>query len=351
MRGLVKYILCIAAGNVLLLWMFCLPKDLFEDASYSTVVEDCHGNLLGARIADDGQWRFQICDTLPDKFMTALVEFEDRRFYDHNGVSIRSLARALHQNMKNGRVVSGGSTISMQVIRLSRYYRQQRSSACNRRTLWVKAAECFMATRLETRYTKEEILRLYASHAPFGGNVVGVDAALWRYLGSDEFEMSWAEAATLAVLQNSPSSITPWKNRQALLEKRNRLLVRLCNSGHISQDECDVAIEEPLIDHPYPMPQSAPHLVEWHNKVNHGRKIRTAVELELQRQVDDITLRWSKELRLTGAHDLAAVIIDVKSGEIVAYCGNADMDYERAGKWVDITRAPRSSGSILKPLL
>lgn len=351
MRELVKYILCITAGYVLLLWVFCLPEDLFEEARYSTVVEDCHGNLLGARIADDGQWRFPVCDTLPQKFVTALIEFEDRRFYDHNGVSLRSLARALQQNVKNGRVVSGGSTISMQVIRLSRYYRQQHSSGRDRRTLWTKAVECFMATRLEVRYSKEEILRLYASHAPFGGNVVGVDAALWRYLGSDECEMSWAEAATLAVLQNSPSYITPWKNRQALLEKRNRLLVRLCNSGHISQDECDIAIEEPLLDHPCPMPQFAPHLVEWHNKVNHGKKTRTAVDLELQKQVDDITLRWSQELRLSGAHDLAAVIIDVKSGEIVAYCGNADMGYERSGKWVDIARAPRSSGSILKPLL
>ena len=342
MREFIKYILCITAGYVLLLWVFCLPKDLFEDVNYSTVVEDCHGNLLGARIADDGQWRFPVCDTLPKKFVTALIEFEDRRFYSHNGVSFRSLARAAQQNVRSGRVVSGGSTISMQVIRLSRR---------GDRNLWTKLVECFMATRLEARYSKAEILRLYASHAPFGGNVVGVDAALWRYLGSDECEMSWAEAATLAVLQNSPSSITPWKNRNALLEKRNRLLVRLCNSGHISQDECDMSLEEPLLEHPYPMPRFAPHLVEWHNQVNHGKKTRTAVDIELQKQVDDVTMRWSQELRLTGANDLAAVIIDVKSGEIVAYCGNADMDYERSGKWVDIARAPRSSGSILKPLL
>ena len=326
----------------MLLWLFCLPQDMFKDVRYSTVVEDCNGKLLGARIADDGQWRFPICDTLPGKFVTALIEFEDRRFYGHDGVSLRSLVRAMQQNVRNGRVVSGGSTITMQVVRLSRR---------GERNVWTKLVECFIATRLEMRYSKDEILRLYASHAPFGGNVVGIDAAMWRYLGSDECEMSWAEAATLAVLQNSPSSITPWKNRNALLEKRNRLLVRLYNSGHITEDDCEIAMEEPLLDQPYPMPQFAPHLVEWYNKVARGQKTRTSVNLELQQQVDDITLRWNQEMRLSGAHDLAAVIIDVKSGEIVAYCGNADMDYERSGKWVDIARAPRSSGSILKPLL
>lgn len=342
MRLIVRYAICSIVAVLLLLWMACLPEDLFENVCYSTVVEDCNGKLLGARIADDGQWRFPLCDTLPEKFVTALVEFEDRRFYKHGGVSLRSLARAIQQNIRNNRVVSGGSTISMQVIRLSRG---------GERTIWTKVVECFMATRLESRYSKDEILRLYASHAPFGGNVVGIDAALWRYLGSSECEMSWAEAATLAVLQNSPSAITPSKNREALLGKRNRLLVRLCDAGHITQEECQIALEEPLIELPYAMPQYAPHLVEYYNQNHHGQKITTGIDLELQKQMDDITTRWSEELRLCGAHDLAAVVIDVKTGEILAYCGNADMSYERDGKWVDIARSPRSSGSILKPIL
>ena len=337
-----SYMFCSIAAVLLLLWFFCLPEDLFEDVEYSTVVEDCNARLLGARIADDGQWRFPLCDTIPEKFAIALVEFEDRRFYEHCGVSFRSIARAVVQNLRSGRVVSGGSTVSMQVIRLSRQ---------GERTLWNKIVECFMATRLEMRYSKDEILRMYASHAPFGGNVVGIDAAMWRYLGSDQCEMSWAEAATLAVLQNSPSKITPWKNRDALMAKRNRLLVRLCESGHLSSEDCALSLEEPLLDEPFAMPQYVPHLVDWYNKVEHGKKIKTHIDLEMQRQVDAVTLRWSQELRLSGAHDLAAVIIDVRTGEVAAYCGNADMEYERDGKWVDIARAPRSSGSILKPVL
>lgn len=342
MRSLLIYTVCSIASVILLLWTFCIPDDIFENVPYSTVVEDSDGRLLGARIADDGQWRFPVCDTLPDKFAAALVEFEDRRFYEHDGVSLPSLVRALHQNIRNGRIVSGGSTISMQVIRL---YRQ------GDRTVWNKIVECFMATRLETKYSKDEILRIYASGAPFGGNVVGIDAAMWRYLGSYESDMSWAEAATLAVLQNAPSRITPWKNRDALLAKRNRLLVRLHERGYLDDDECLLSVEEPLLDEPFPMPQHVPHLVDWYNLHKHGQRIRTGVDLDLQGQVDAVTMRWSKELRLIGAHDLAAVIIDVRTGDIAAYCGNADIGYDREGKWVDIARAPRSSGSILKPIL
>lgn len=342
MRTAIIYSVCSIASVLLLLWTFCIPDNLFKGVTYSTAVEDCDGRLLGARIADDGQWRFPVCDSLPEKFATALVEFEDRRFYAHDGVSILSLARAIQQNIRNRKVVSGGSTISMQVIRLARR---------GDRTVWNKIVECFMATRLETRFSKDEILRMYASHAPFGGNIVGIDAAMWRYLGSYESEMSWAEAATLAVLQNSPSTITPWKNRDALLAKRNRLLTRLCERGYITPEDCELSLDEPLLDEPFPMPQFVPHLVDWYNQNRHGERVVTDIDLDLQKQVDAVTMRWSKELRLVGAHDLSAVVVDVKTGTVSAYCGNADLGYDREGKWVDIARAPRSSGSILKPII
>ena len=342
MRRSVKYAAAAAAGALLLLWLFCLPRDLFEHTAYSTVVADRNGHLLGARIADDGQWRFPPADSLPQKFVTALIEFEDRSFYRHIGVSPKALVRAAVQNIRSGRVVSGGSTISMQVIRLSRR---------KPRTVWQKVVEIFMATRLEARCSKEEILRLYAAHAPFGGNVVGIDAALWRYLGNDGSELSWAEAATLAVLQNAPSSIHLSRNRDALLAKRNRLLCRLCERGCLCESEYELSAEEPLIGEPYPMPQYASHWVENCNAVRHGERIRTPIDLPLQKRIEEVAARWSRELSAAGVNDLAAVVVDVKSGEVIAYCGNSDMNREREGKWVDIARAPRSSGSILKPLL
>lgn len=342
MKKFLKYGAFTAAGIILLLWLFCLPRNLFEGVSYSTVVTDINGELLGARVADDEQWRFPPCDTLPEKFVKALIEFEDHRFYSHIGVSPQAIGRAIIQNLRNGRVVSGGSTISMQVIRLSRQ---------KPRTVWQKIVEMFMATRLEGRYSKDEILQIYASHAPFGGNVVGIDAALWRYLGNDGAELSWAEAATLAVLQNAPSLIHLDKNRDALLAKRNRLLTRLYEKGELSADDYQLAIEEPLIGEPYPMPQYAPHLVEYYHKTSKGLRTVTAVDFHLQQRVEELTNRWSKELRGQNIRDIAVVISDVESGEIIAYCGNSDMSFEREGKWVDIARSRRSSGSILKPLL
>ena len=333
---------CAAFGLLTLLWLFCLPAQLFEDTPYSTVVTDKDGELLGARVADDGQWRFPPCDSLPEKFVRALIEYEDRSFYSHFGMSLRGIARAIKQNISNGRIVSGGSTITMQTIRLHRR---------GERTYIEKIIEMFMATRLELRYTKDEILKMYASHAPFGGNVVGIDAAMWRYLGNNGNDISWAEAATLAVLQNAPSTIHLSKNRDRLLAKRNRLLKRLLDKGELSLDEYELAVEEPLIGRPYPMPQIAPHLVEKYNMTAHGSLIRTGIDISIQKRLEALTSRWRNELALSGINDLAAVVAEVTTGNIVTYCGNADISSERNGKWVDIASSPRSSGSILKPLL
>ena len=221
-----RRILLLAAGAVGLAWLCCLPRDLFRGLPYSTVVTDRSGVLLGARTADDGQWRFPPRRQVPSRYATALIQFEDRHFRWHPGVDPLAIGRAIKDNLRSGHVTSGGSTLSMQVIRLSR----QRE-----RTLWQKVIEAVLATRLECRYSKKRILALYASHAPFGGNVVGLDAAAWRYFGVPPEDLSWAEAATLAVLPNAPASIHPGKGREALLAKRNRLLKRLLDHGDIDE--------------------------------------------------------------------------------------------------------------------
>lgn len=342
MRKPVRKYLLIAAGSLLLLWLFCLPRNLFKGTPYSTVVVDRDGQLLGARIAADGQWRFPPTETVPEKYATALIQFEDRGFRHHPGVSIKAIGRAIVQNIKGGHTVSGASTLSMQVIRLSR----QRE-----RTVWQKLTEMFMATRLEARYSKDEILALYASHAPFGGNVVGLDAAAWRYLGRDASDLSWAEAATFAVLPNAPSSINLSQNRPALLEKRNRLLKRLKDRRFIDEYTYESALEEPLIGELHPLPSYCPHLVEEYNVTSRGKTVRTGIMLNLQRRVEESLKRWREDLAESGINDLCAIITDVRSGETIAYCGNADIEVKRPGAWVDIARSPRSTGSILKPLL
>ena len=336
-----KGLKCALAGLVCLffVWLFCLPRDLFKGVPYSTVVESAEGELLGARIADDGQWRFPQCDTVPARFAAALVQFEDRHFYWHPGVDPGAIVRALRDNLRRGHVVSGGSTITMQVIRLSRG---------RERTLWQKLVEAFKATRLEARCTKRQILALYASNAPFGGNVVGLDAAAWRYFGRPPEELSWAEAATLAVLPNAPSAIHMGRGREELLAKRNRLLGRLLEHGDIGPETYEESLEEPLPGEPLPLPSHAFHYVESAPK---GVRTHSTIQYHLQLAVEEAVRRRSDALAAEGVADMAAVVMDNATGAVVAYVGNSSPERERPGRQVDIASAPRSTGSILKPFL
>lgn len=320
-------------------WLCCLPRELFRDVSYSTVVESAEGELLGARIAADEQWRFPPSDTVPERYATALIQFEDRAFRWHPGVNPVALVRAAVDNLRAGHVVSGGSTLTMQVIRLSRQ---------KERTLWQKTIEAVQATRLELRYSKKQILALYAAHAPYGGNVVGLEAAAWRYFGRPAAELSWAEAATLAILPNAPGTLHLSRGREQLLAKRDRLLGRLLEHGDIDRDTYEAALEEPLPGAPLPLPALAPHYV---NRCPAGQRTRTTLRLGLQKAVSEAVDRRSGDLAAEGVADMAAVVIDNASGAVVAYIGNACMDRERPGMQVDVAARARSTGSILKPFL
>ena len=327
------------AAAIILAFLFCLPRDLFRGTVYSTVVDSAEGELLGARIAADEQWRFPPCDTVPERFATALVQFEDRQFWWHPGVNPVALGRAFVDNLKAGHVVSGGSTLSMQVIRISRG---------RERTVWQKMVEAVLALRLELRYSKREILALYASHAPFGGNVVGLEAASWRYFGRPASELSWGESATLAVLPNAPATLHLGKGRDELLAKRNRLLERLYKHGDISRETYEGALEEPLPSAPLPLPSLAFHYVE---RCPRGVRTQTSLRIQLQKAVEEVAFRRSDELAVEGVADLAVVVIDNATGLPVAYVGNASPERERPGARVDIAASPRSTGSILKPFL
>jgi penicillin-binding protein 1C len=337
----------IAAVVLVLLFWFCLPKPLF-DAPTSMVLEDKNGDLLGARIAADGQWRFPTTQALPPRFVMCLVEFEDRHFYRHAGVNPFAFGRAMLQNVKNQRVVSGGSTLTMQTIRMARQNQP--------RTIFSKIIEAVMSTRLEMTYSKPEILALYASNAPFGGNVVGVEAASWRYFGKNPKELSWAESATLAVLPNAPSLINPSKNRQALLNKRNRLLERLILRGSLDRATGELAKEEPLPEAPLPLPQAAPHLLERAFKeqifkTGKQSRIRTTLDFQIQKQVASILKLHHNTLVSNGVHNLAAMVMEVETGNVIAYCGNVEGAGKEHGEDVDIITSLRSTGSIMKPFL
>ncbi|MDN4166651.1 penicillin-binding protein 1C [Cytophagales bacterium LB-30] len=333
----------IGLGIVLgLSYYWSLPALLFPN-SYTTVLEDRQGELLSAAIAPDGQWRFPPLDSVPNKFSTSLLTFEDQYFYYHPGVNPFAIFRALYQNLRSGHVVSGGSTLSMQVIRMSRN---------QPRTLLEKTIEVILATRLELRHSKKEILSKYASHAPFGGNVVGLEAATWRYFGRSPQHISWAEAALLAVLPNSPALLHPGKNTDKLKEKRNRLLLRLHQKGHLDSLSYALALEEALPLAPKPLPQLAPHLLDFVIKSGYqGQRIRSTLDKTWQLRLLDKVQNHKSRLAAQQVFNAAAVLIEVNSGACLAYVGNMPAIDSEHGPSVDIVQAYRSTGSILKPFL
>lgn len=335
-----KVILCILAFLVTG-YIFCLPRHLFH-VPYSTVVTDRNEELLGARIASDGQWRFPPRNTTPEKIKECLITFEDKHFYHHWGVNPFAIGRAFYQNVKNKRIVSGGSTLTMQTIRLARN---------ESRTFREKLIEMIWATRLEFRASKEEILSMYISHAPFGGNVVGLDAAAWRYFGHSADDLSWAESAMLAVLPNAPAMIHLSKGRKTLLDKRNRLLKQLLEKKTIDSSTYELAISEPLPDEPHALPQIAPYLVSRFYQERNGEYSRSTINKGIQTQVEDLAERWSNEFGRSDIRNLAILVIDIPSNQVVAYCGNVHFDRKQGGNQVDVIQAPRNTGSILKPFL
>ena len=341
-----KKMMGVLVGLLLVGYIFILPDPLFKDP-VSTVLLAEGGELMGARIAGDSQWRFPPRDTVPESFYAALTTFEDKRFAYHPGFDPLALGRALYQNITQGKVVSGGSTLSMQVIRLARKGK--------RRTLAEKFLEILMATRLELGYSKQEILALYASHAPFGGNVVGLDAAAWKYYGRAPGQLSWAEISTLAVLPNAPSLIHPGRNRDQLQKKRDFLLDKLLSRGIVDTLTCMLAKEESLPIKPLPLPGHATHLLE---KVHLSQEIppngptKSTLNARLQTQSTEIVQRYYDKLRRNGVHNAAALIVEVETGDIKAYVGNTrGVEKGNHGHAVDILTAPRSTGSILKPFL
>lgn len=312
-----------------------------QQLPFSTVINDRNGNLLSASIAADGQWRFPPTDSIPNKLATSILLFEDEHFYRHPGFNPLSIFRALRQNIEAGRVVSGASTITMQVARM-----MERKD----RTLFQKIKEFGIALRLEIQNSKKEILNKYASFAPFGGNVVGINAASWRYYGRPAHLLTWSESATLAVLPNQPGIIYPGTEQQALRKKRDFLLNKIFLKGFIDTLDYQLSLAEPLPERPYDIPQKASHLLTTIRENQEGTNVNTSLDPYWQSRVAEVIERKHKVLKGNGIENLAAMVVDLKSGEVIAYVGNTS-DSNADGYNVDVIQRPRSSGSILKPLL
>jgi penicillin-binding protein 1C len=333
-----------------------LPEKLVSP-SWSRALFASNGELLDVQIASDEQWRLPPPDVLPKKYVTAVLAFEDRQFYRHPGINPIAVVRAAASNLQAGKIKRGASTVTMQLARLALDNPP--------RTYGNKLREIWLALQLEARFDKNEILALYAVHAPFGGNIVGLQAASWHYFARAPDELSWAEAALLAVLPNSPSLLHPGRNRDALQRKRDRLLAYLHESGTLRDNDYRLALLEPLPQRAQSWPALAPHLLQ---RMIAGSpqqaSFNTTIDARRQQDFVQLVQRHGRTLAQEGVHNMALVAIDHRQMKVIAYIGNhatatssenktaddASMRNQH-GADVDIARSPRSTGSVLKPLL
>ena len=334
-------VLC-AAGFIL--WLAWPSGDLFT-GGYSTLVFGSDGGLLRATLAPDGQFRFPPGEApLPAKYRLALVAGEDKRFFSHPGVDPLALAHAAYTNVRAGRRIRGGSTITMQVARLSRP---------RPRTYASKLIECLQALKLTLHFSKEEILELYAGHVPMGGNIVGLEAASRLYLGKPMEELTWAEAALFTLLPNEPSRVNLSRNRGELKQKRDRLLGLLRDRDIIDRITCEMSRAEPLPDGGRGFPFSAPHFTTMilEGTERPGGRVTTTLDGGIQRLAAEAARMHGGILADQGIENLALIVAETGTGRVRAYVGSQDFYDGEHGGQVDGVLAPRSTGSLLKPFL
>ncbi|MEW5711610.1 peptidoglycan glycosyltransferase PbpC [Pseudomonas sp. SB113] len=342
LRLLVRWSLASLVLMIALLWLadriwpLPLPQD---DLARVVLAED--GTPLW-RFADaNGVWRYPVqTREVSPYYLDALLTYEDRWFYQHPGVNPFALVRATWQNLTGARVVSGGSTLSMQVARLLDPHS---------RTFHGKLRQLWRTAQLEWHLSKEQILTLYLNRAPFGGTLQGVAAASWAYLGKSPAQLTHAEAALLAVLPQAPSRLRPDRHPQRAQEARDKVLRRLAEFQVWPQSAVDEALEEPLLLAPRLEPSLAPLLARRLNRPDSPPLIRTTVDATLQRRLEDLLLGW--RARLPEHTSAAILVVEEESMAVRAYLGSVDINDAKRFGHVDMISALRSPGSTLKPFL
>lgn len=334
---------------------------------YATAVYSKEGVLLGALTDSQGLWRLELPHhkllklvdavnskgklraatnmAVPgyEKYIIALTMLEDKKFWGHLGIDSWAIARAIKDNFLTKRIASGASTLTMQTSRL--LYNNQP------RTIVQKFKEALLAIKLELLHGKTGVIASYANIAPFGGNVVGLETAMFRWYGRDLEDATWAEAAVLALLPNNPGNISLETYRDVLLSKRNALLEKLYKNKIIDRETYELSLLETLPEKAQQMPSLAYHYTEAMRKQYGGGAIATSLNARIQEQAVAVVNRYARQFELYGINNIAAVIINIHDKSFVAYIGNATGKTPVPAGYVDCARAPRSSGSILKPFL
>jgi penicillin-binding protein 1C len=316
-----------------------LPPDLTKLRTLSPTLTDRHGGLLRVKLSDDGMIRLATrADDVNPLYLGMLIAYEDKRFASHPGVDPRAMARAIWQAVSNWRVISGGSTLTMQVARLL----EPRS-----RTLWAKLVECARALQLERRYTKAEILDMYLTLAPFGGPLEGARAASLAYFDKEPRHLTPAQAALLVALPQAPSRLRPERYPERARLARNKILARTLARWNPEEAATARLTPPPRRRHDFPL--TAPHLADRFFARSGGHEVKTTLDRDLQVALNNLTRRHENAGGETSA--AAILVIDNASGEVRAYVGSGDYLSVRRRGGVDMVRAWRSPGSTLKPFI
>lgn len=337
---------------VVVLWSAAFARDRFDtfiDATEIPVlvhatspeVRDRNGALLRAYTIEDGLWRMEVSpDQVDPLFFEMLIAYEDKRFYDHSGVDLIATTRAAGQALRNGKIISGASTLTMQVARLL----EDGTTGQWR----GKLRQMRLALALERHLAKDEILALYLRLAPYGGNVEGLRAASLIWLGKEPVRLTPAEAALLVALPQAPESRRPDRHPEAARIARNRVLLRMANAGVIPMDSARTDQLDPAPLGRQPMPQIAPHMSDRAIALGPGRHDLT-LDRDLQQSLEQLATRYmsGRDERLS----VALVLADHQTGEILASVGSPDYTNTAGQGFVDMTRAQRSPGSTLKPIV
>lgn len=328
--------LCLAVWLADRIW----PLPLKEVAPARVVVAE-DGTPLW-RFADaEGIWRYPVTiEDVSPRYLQALIQYEDRWFWDHPGVNPFSVLRAAWQDLRAGRVISGGSTLTMQVARLLDPHS---------RTLGGKIRQLWRAFQLEWHLDKRQILTLYLNRAPFGGTLQGIGAASWAYLGKPPQQLSYSEAALLAVLPQAPSRLRPDRWPERAQAARDKVLQRMLTQKVWSAQVVKEARQEPVWLFPRQMPQLAPLFSRRVLASSRNEKVVTTLDASLQRQLEELALNWKS--RLPPRSSLAMIVVDHTNMKVRGWVGSVDINDDSRFGHVDMVSAIRSPGSVLKPFI
>ena len=324
-------------------WWFPLPMTALHRQP-AVIVTDREGSPLRIFLPADEQLRIPVSlNEVAPVFIRVLIASEDRWFYYHPGVNPLAIVRALWANVRHGKVVSGASTISMQIARMA----EPKS-----RTLWAKCWETFRALQLEKHLSKDELLELYLNLTPYGGNLAGVGAATYVYFGKTPAQLSLGEAALLAVLPRAPNSYNPARNPTAALAIRNRVLRQLAQRAVFAEPAIADALRHSLPTVSWHPPFTAPHFCQFAlERVPRSPRLRTTLDQRVQKIAEEQTNLWVATLRGRGIGSAAVVVIENENRAVQAMVGSPNFFEELYDGQVNGTTARRSPGSTLKPFL